>query len=91
MITVNLKDHEVKIDGTEKYLPRAEFEIAVKFGRMSGRLLTREDLIGHNEKIQSRTIDQHVARMRRKFGHKHGIETVQGYGYKSKNFKVIEK
>lgn len=88
MIIVNVKCHEVKADGKDISVPRAEFELLKALGSRPGEVFTREEL--NNGSVDcGRTVDQHVARLRRRLKNRDFIRTVQGYGYSSRHIKVI--
>ncbi len=78
--TVTVGSKRVELTATEFNLLRA-------LADRRGRVLSREDLIaaarGEDAAVIDRTVDVHVAALRRKLG-KHGeaIETVRGVGYR---------
>lgn len=82
--------HEVTVDGQPVSLTPAEFDLLEAMCRSPGRLLTRADLVGlafgFDYEGTDRTIDTHIARLRRKLGHTRGgseyIDTVFGKGYR---------
>lgn len=81
MIKVDEKRHEVILDGGFYDLPRGQFEILSKIVKADGRIVTREQLAGR--KVNIRTIDQHISRIRSRFGRRRGvIKTIRGVGYK---------
>ena len=64
-----------------------EFDLLSFFARNPGRVLSREELLrkvwGYDYLGETRTVDVHVRRLRRKLGEEHAtIETVLGSGYK---------
>ncbi len=67
-------------------LTRREFDILACLIKKQGRFVTREEFLescwpkGALEEMETRTIDQHVSRVRTKVGHDI-IETVHGFGY----------
>ena len=75
--------------GRDVPLTTTEFDILRALASARGRVITREDLIakarGDDVAVVDRTVDVHVAALRRKLG-KHGeaIETVRGVGYRFK-------
>lgn len=81
---------EVKIRDRAVRLTRTEFELLWTFASESGRAFRREDLIdrvwGPDFFIDPRTVDVHIARLRRKLkglsGDPPPIETVWGIGYR---------
>ena len=73
--------------GKELALTATEFDLLRALAARRGKVLSREDLIsalrGGDATIIDRTVDVHVASLRRKMG-KHGarVETVRGVGYR---------
>lgn len=67
-----------------------EFEILNCLSQRQGEAVSREELIGviwgtHDDvQVSTRTVDQHIASLRRKLGSSaaESIETVYGYGYR---------
>ena len=64
-----------------------EFDLLAFLARHPGRVLSRDELLrkvwGYNYVGETRTVDVHVRRLRRKLGeHESPIETVVGAGYK---------
>lgn len=85
-LTINEGRREVFLGAREISLASKEFDILVEL-RDAGTILNRQALIGSiwpAEKaldLDLRTVDQHIARIRRKLGD--GIiKTVSGHGYK---------
>jgi DNA-binding response OmpR family regulator len=78
---------EASFHGRPLALTPREFDLLSFFARHPGRVLTREELLrkvwGYDYLGETRTVDVHVRRLRRKLGEPHGpIETVLGSGYK---------
>jgi two-component system, OmpR family, alkaline phosphatase synthesis response regulator PhoP len=79
----------VTMAGKKVDLSTTEFNLLRALAARPGRVLSREELIsdarGEDVEILDRTVDVHVAAVRRKLG-KHGelIETVRGVGYRLK-------
>ena len=68
-------------------MPPKEIELLYCLASQPGRVLTREHLLthiwGYNYVVDSRTIDVHIKRLRRKLvSDLWTIETVWGVGYK---------
>jgi two-component system response regulator RegX3 len=88
--TMDVLRHEVVVNGESVALPPKEFELLETFLRRKGRLLTREFLIeevwGPDYFGDTKTLDVHVKRIRRKIEpDPHRPEfllTVRGLGYK---------
>jgi two-component system response regulator RegX3 len=82
--------HEVMVRGEAVPFPPKEFELLETFLRRKGRLLTRDFLIeevwGPGYFGDTKTLDVHVKRLRRKFEedphHPVHLVTVRGLGYK---------
>jgi DNA-binding response OmpR family regulator len=78
--------HEVAVDGTPVALTATEFGILSALMRGDGRVLSRAQLIdavlGHDVAVTDRTIDVHIAALRKKLGSAAAcIQTVRGVGY----------
>jgi two-component system response regulator RegX3 len=77
-------------DGRSIALSRREVEMLALLARERGRIVSRRTLLvevwglQHVERIQTRTVDVHMAKLRRKLGGDEGfpIETVRGEGYR---------
>ncbi|MGH7804870.1 MAG: response regulator transcription factor [Candidatus Binatia bacterium] len=71
-------------------LTRRELEMLALFARERGRIVSRRTLLlevwgmSHVEKIRTRTVDVHVAKLRKKLGLAESgpLETVRGEGYR---------
>lgn len=89
-VEMDVARHEVRVRGEPVPLPPKEFELLEAFLRRRGRLLTRDFLIeevwGPDYVGDTRTLDVHVKRLRRKIERDpHRPEhllTVRGLGYK---------
>ena len=89
-VTMDVARHEVVVAGEPVGFPPKEFELLETFLRRKGRLLTREFLIeeiwGADYVGDTKTLDVHVKRVRRKIEadpHRPGnLLTVRGLGYK---------
>jgi two-component system response regulator RegX3 len=89
-IRMDVIRHEVLVRGDEMAFPPKEFELLEAFLRRKGRLLTREFLIeeiwGPGYVGDTKTLDVHVKRIRRKVEpdphHPVHLVTVRGLGYK---------
>jgi DNA-binding response OmpR family regulator len=77
-------------DGRDVLLTRREVELLALFAREPGRILSRRRLLQEiwgypdPERVETRTVDMHVAKLRRKLGAAGDalIETVRGEGYR---------
>jgi two-component system response regulator RegX3 len=89
-VRMDVARHEVTVGGETVLLPPKEFELLETFLRRKGRLLTREFLIeqiwGPDYFGDTKTLDVHVKRLRRKIEgdphHPVHLVTVRGLGYK---------
>ena len=85
-IDLNQARHEVKVNAELIPLTTTEFRILQTLILASGRVLSREQLIdsvlGTMVAVTDRTIDVHIAALRKKLGSAAGwIQTVRGVGY----------
>ena len=86
-LVIDFSAHRVTVEGNEVALTLTEFKILGELLRQSGQVLTRERLreraLG-NLNVTDRTIDVHMASLRKKLGTMLGnqIETVRGVGYR---------
>lgn len=86
-VCVNVKKHEVTVDGMPVTLTLKEFELLERLMRNRNIVLTRdqllEDIWGYDFDGETRTVDVHVRTLRQKLGEKGDIiETVRGVGYR---------
>ena len=84
-IKLDIKSHEVKKDGELLKLTPKEFKLLKYLLLNINKVLTRELLLekiwGYQYSDDTRTVDVHIRRLRKKIGDKY-IETVRGVGYK---------
>jgi len=85
-VRADLSSHEVVSEGNPVKLTLTEFRLLVALLRGRGKVLSREDLMytamGPDVVVTSRTIDVHMAAIRRKLGGAGGmIRTIRGVGY----------
>ena len=84
---IDLTRHEVTSAGKQVTLTPTEFRILQFIAARPGRVVSRDQIIeaavGNEMAVFDRTIDVHIAAIRRKLG-KAGdrIETIRGFGYK---------
>ena len=78
---------EVRVDGAEIELTRREFDRLACLLRERGRVVGREELLAsvwpEEFHTPTRTVEVHVAQLRRKVGRPELIRTVRGVGYKA--------
>lgn len=85
-IAADLASHTVTVDNAEAKLTLTEFKLLVALLQAPRRVLSRADLIGRvmgpGIVVTARTIDVHIAALRRKMGiHGPMIRTIRGVGY----------
>lgn len=96
---VNLVDRVVTLDGMPIEMTDKEYELTVFLFRNIGRLISRghisESVWGRSTDIQSRTVDTHVSRMRKKLelGPSHGLRLtpVYNFGYRLEKIRVPDE
>jgi two-component system phosphate regulon response regulator PhoB len=86
-IELDVSGHQLRVRGREVPLTATEFRLLRLLLERSGRVQTRGQLLsdvwGYAEDIDSRTVDTHIRRLRRKLGPEaERIETVIGVGYR---------
>ena len=86
-IELDLAAHQLRVRGKEVPLTATEFRLLRLLMERGGRVQTRGQLLsdvwGYAEDIDSRTVDTHIRRLRRKLGPEADrIETVIGVGYR---------
>ena len=86
-IRIDVKKHEVTVEGKPVILTLKEFELLEHLMRNRNIVLTRdqllEDIWGYDFDGETRTVDVHIRTLRQKLGEKGAIiETVRGVGYR---------
>lgn len=86
-ITVDLNAMRVEVDGEEVQLTPTEYRLLVTLLERRGRVQSREQLLEAawdiHVRIETRTVDMHVQRLRTKLGPGGElIETIRGFGYR---------
>jgi DNA-binding response OmpR family regulator len=86
-LSINNKTHEVHVKNELVELRTQAYELLRVLIEEKGCVFSREQLLnlvwGYSFAGQTRTVDVHVAQIRRKLrGNTASIETVTGYGYK---------
>jgi DNA-binding response OmpR family regulator len=78
---------EVRVDGEEVELTQREFDLLEYLLRHAGQVVSRDQLLesvwGFRSPGETRTVEVHVAQLRKKLGHAGLIRTVRGIGYKA--------
>lgn len=84
-VELDLGARRCTIDGREVGLTRREFDLLGALLRYPGRIHTRDQLLGlvwGADDITPKTVDVHVAGLRRKLGPAVSIATLRGVGYR---------
>nr|WP_245971757.1 response regulator transcription factor [Solirubrobacter pauli] len=86
-IEIDEAAREVRLDGHEVELTRREFDLLTCLVRERGRVVERATLLEsvwpEEFHTPTRTVEVHVAQLRRKLGRPDLIRTVRGVGYKA--------
>jgi DNA-binding response OmpR family regulator len=86
-VTLNRETHDVTIDGRSVDLTAKEFDLLAYFLANPGAVLSRDVLLDRVWGVEypggTRTVDVHVAQLRRKLGRPTLIRTLRGSGYKA--------
>lgn len=87
-MSIDVARHQVTVKGKPVRLAPKEFSLLRLLVEADGKVLSRDQLLeliwGHDKsmEIDTRTVDQHVARLRRKLGEEGSrISTVPNFGY----------
>jgi two-component system phosphate regulon response regulator PhoB len=86
-IELDISGHRVTVQGREVSLTRMEFRLLQVLVRRQGTTQSREALLEAvwqtAAPIETRTVDMHIRRLRKKLGAHAGlVETVRGFGYR---------
>ena len=87
-LVLNIPAHSVTLSGRELDLTIKEYNILLKLMKSPGRIYSRDNLLddiwGLDFTGDARTVDSHVARLRKKLGvwGENHLKTVYGAGYK---------
>lgn len=90
-LSVDVNAHRVLLDEEELQLTPTEFRLLLSLIERKGRTQSRQQLLERvwsvdshvSDRIQTRTVDMHVRRLRAKIGRVGDwIETVRGFGYR---------
>jgi DNA-binding response OmpR family regulator len=86
-VTLNRSAREVAVDGQPVELTTKEFDLLATLLENPGNVVSRDQLLdrvwGMTYPGGTRTVDVHVAQLRRKLGRPELIRTVRGAGYKT--------
>lgn len=84
-IWVDTETRRVYRQGKEVPVTQTEYRLLLELLRSGGRVISRSELLrrvwGVTVPIRTRTVDIHIARLRRKLGLKGELRTVMGKGY----------
>jgi DNA-binding response OmpR family regulator len=87
-VLLNRERREVSVAGEPVKLTAKEFDLLAYLIEHPGRVFTREQLLDRvwdlSYSAGTRTIDMHVASLRRKLGRPDLIQTVRGIGYRAR-------
>jgi two-component system phosphate regulon response regulator PhoB len=92
-IRLDVGSHQTILDGDEVKLTPTEFRLLQALMERRGRTQSRRQLLekawdvdaGASDRIQTRTVDMHIRRLRSKLGEAGGwIQTIRGFGYRLK-------
>ncbi len=86
-LEINRQNYTVKVEGSERFFPKKEFELLAFLASNPGKVFSREDLLnriwGENVFVVDRTVDVHISKIREKLSNNGKlIETVKGVGYR---------
>lgn len=89
-LKIEIQKCKVTVEGEEIQLTSTEFKILSMLAQKPGHVFTREQFInniqGENIFVTGRTIDTHIAGLRKKIGNAANmIETIRGIGYRFKD------
>lgn len=98
-IRLDVESHRTSLGGEELVLTPTEFRLLQALMERRGRTQSRKQLLekawsvesGVSDRIQTRTVDMHVRRLRSKLGEVGSwIQTVRGFGYRLKVPEGVE-
>ncbi len=85
-VELSVPAREVHVEGREVFLTQREFDLLEYLMARAGRVVSREELLeavwGFVAPGQTRTVEVHVAQLRKKLAQPELIRTVRGAGYK---------
>jgi two-component system, OmpR family, response regulator MtrA len=94
-LRVDLRSRSVTIDGSAVALRTLEFELLAELARHAGHVVTRDRLLDRVWGVSfaggTRTVDVHVAQLRKKLGRPDLIQTVRGVGYRILESRVPQE
>ncbi len=85
-LEIDRRSHRVHVDGKEVTLTPKEFELLSLLTTDPGAMVTRREILSEVWDAHwygtSKTVDVHIASLRRKLGHPEWIETSRGVGFR---------
>ena len=85
-LVINEREHSVKLDGAEVVLTAKEFELLAFLATSPGTVFRRNDILEHVWDVNwfgtTKTLDAHIASIRKKLGNPEWIQAVRGVGFK---------
>ena len=85
-VVVDERSRMVTVDGTEVQLTPKEFDLLAFLVSEPGTVFRRNDILEHVWDVEwygtTKTLDAHVASLRKKLGHPEWIQAVRGVGFK---------
>jgi DNA-binding response OmpR family regulator len=85
-LRIDLRSRTVTVAGSAVELRTLEFELLAELASHAGHVVTRDRLLDHVWGLSfaggTRTVDVHVAQLRKKLGRPSLIQTVRGVGYR---------
>ena len=86
-LELDRRAREVRLDGSEIELTQREFDLLEYLVRHRGQVVSRDQLLesvwDFRSPGETRTVEVHVAQLRKKLGRPELIRTVRGVGYKA--------
>lgn len=95
-IRLDKQSQEITVDGEAVKLTAKDFQLARYMIEHTGKLVSRDQLLksiwGINENVNTRTVDVHMSRIRRKLGINpemgYRIKTIYQYGYRLEKVEI---
>lgn len=84
-IEIDAQSRRVLVDGQPVELTRREFDLLLAFARRPGKVTSRLDLLREaweTTYVSERTVDVHIASLRRKLGADFQVTALRGVGYR---------
>lgn len=85
-LSIDRRSQKVFVDGQDVYLTSKEFDLLAYLATDPGAVYRRNDIMSEvwdtNWYGTTKTVDAHVAALRKKLGNQHWIEAVRGVGFR---------